>query len=561
MSSAVIYARYSTDMQSDASIEDQIRLCKERAQKDGHIVGQVYTDHAMSGASMMRPGIQMLMQEAAIGKFDVVYAEALDRISRDQEDIAGIFKRLSFADIEIVTLAEGDISPLHIGLKGTMNALFLKDLAEKTRRGLRGRIELGRSGGGKAYGYRVVRKDEERGLRAIDETEADVVRRIFEDYARGVSPKAIAARLNKEGIPGPAGRGWGQSTINGNRARGAGILNNELYIGRLIWNRLRYPKDPVTGKRSSRLNPESEWIIQEVPELRIIDDGLWERVKARQGELKENRRQQFWTKQRPRKLFSGLIKCGCCGGGYSMVSQTQLGCSNSRNKGTCSNRKTINREKLERDILSTLQTHLMDPQLCEEFCQEYTKHMNKLRMEHNAESEARKREHARIKSQLGQMVDAIADGAPVAPIRDRMHALEDRRVELERLMEDFVEAPPLLHPNMALRYRDQVNSLIEALREPAHRAEVTDIIRSLVEKVVLTPHESENRLVADLHGDLAGILAMSVSTKGGRAIDADALARHRATLGLIEAATFGMDSAQRIKLVAGAGFEPATFRL
>jgi len=75
------------------------------------------------------------------------------------------------------------------------------------------------------------------------------------------------------------------STIHGNRLRGTGILNNELYIGRLVWNRLRYVKDPETGKRVSRLNPDSGWIVQSVPGLRIVDQELWERVKTRQGTL------------------------------------------------------------------------------------------------------------------------------------------------------------------------------------------------------------------------------------------------------------------------------------
>ena len=79
------------------------------------------------------------------------------RNPRDQEDTAGLFKRLFFAGVDIVTLAEGDITHLHIGFKGTMNALFLKDLAEKTRRGLRGRVESGKAGGGLCNGYRVVK--------------------------------------------------------------------------------------------------------------------------------------------------------------------------------------------------------------------------------------------------------------------------------------------------------------------------------------------------------------------------------------------------------------------
>ena len=215
-------------------------------------------------------------------------AEALDRFSRDQEDTAGLLKRLTFAGVNIVTLAEGDITHLHVGLKGTMNALFLKDLADKTRRGLRGRVELGKSGGGLCYGYKVRRATYDgaaaTGDREIVAAEAEVIRRIFRDYAGGLSPKALAKRLNAERCPGPGRAPWNPSTIHGNPARGTGILNNELYIGRLVWNRLRYLKAPDTGKRVSRPNPPPDWVTTAVPELRIVDDELMS-LEARKVEL------------------------------------------------------------------------------------------------------------------------------------------------------------------------------------------------------------------------------------------------------------------------------------
>ena len=287
---AAIYARYSTDLQATASVDDQFRLCAERAKAEGWTIVEQFADRGISGASLIRPGIQDLLQNALVGKFDVVIAEALDRISRDQEDIAGIYKRLSFAGVRLFTVSEGLISELHIGLKGTMNAMFLKDLADKTRRGLRGRIELGKSGGGNAFGYDVVRKTDAmgepvRGDRKINQTEADIVRRIFTLYADGKSPRAIAHLFNAEGCKGPSGKTWGPSTIHGNKDRGTGILNNELYIGRLVWNRLRYIKDPDTGKRVSRPNPKAQWIIHDVPDLHIVNQDLWDRVKVRQASV------------------------------------------------------------------------------------------------------------------------------------------------------------------------------------------------------------------------------------------------------------------------------------
>ncbi len=556
---AAIYARYSSDLQSDASIEDQIRLCNERAMSAGGDIVQTYTDHAVSGASLMRPGVQMLMQDAASGKFDVVFAEALDRISRDQEDIAAVFKRLSFAGIRIFTLSEGEISELHIGLKGTMNALFLKDLAAKTRRGLRGRVEAGRSGGGKCYGYDVVAGDET-GLRTVNATETAIVVRIFEEYAAGASPRNIAAKLNAEGILGPTGKGWGQSTINGNRRRGTGILNNELYVGKLVWNRLRYMKDPETGKRISKLNPEADWIVHDLPELRTIDDELWQSVKSRQKKL-DDRGGHFWAKQRPRYLLSGLTKCGCCGGGFSMISHDRLGCSTARNKGTCSNRLSMHRSKLEQDVLGALKEHLMEPELCAVFCEAFTEYMNKLRREHDAATDHYRRELGDTKKKLSQMVDAISEGAPVAPIRDKMHMLEARRLELEEMLKDVEVAPPLLHPNMAHLYQEQVGKLIETLNTPEHRAEATEVVRSLIDKIVLTPDVGENRLVSDLHGSLAGILGMATKEKAQPQLTDQAIAQQKAVIDGSKNNRSAPEGASEVKLVAGAGFEPATFRL
>ena len=285
MTRAVIHARYSSDQQSAASIDDQLRLCKERVAREGWSLTEVYRDAAMSGASALRPGYQALLEGVRGAEFDVIVVEALDRLTRDQEDVAALHKRCGFAGVRIVTITEGEITELHVGLKGTMNALFLKHLADKTRRGLRGRIEAGASGGGLTYGYDVVCSLERRGERRINEAEAAVVRRIFQAYADGLSPKRIAFELNGDGVLAPRGGQFAAITINGNRERGTGILNNELYVGRLVWTRLHCCKDPDTGRRCSRPNVPGAVIIRPAPDLRIVDNTLWAAAQARQSGL------------------------------------------------------------------------------------------------------------------------------------------------------------------------------------------------------------------------------------------------------------------------------------
>jgi DNA invertase Pin-like site-specific DNA recombinase len=521
-----IYAPYSSDNQRDASIADQLRICRAFAERQGWTLANEYSDHAVSGATLLRPGFQSLMHDALNRCFDVVLAESLDRFSRDQEDTAGLFKRLTFAGVNIVTIAEGDITHLHIGFKGTMNALFLKDLAEKTHRGLRGRIEDGKSAGGLCYGYRVVKTlsggSVTTGDREIEPAKAAIVERIFRDFTAGISPKQIAKNLNREGIAGPFGGAWSPSTIYGNARRGTGILNNELYVGQLVWNRLRYVKNPDTGKRVSRLNPSSEWMRKEVPQLRIVSDEVWGDAKQRQ----ENGRKAIRTAgnpvgaRRPQYLFSGLTKCGVCGAGFIMTGKHRLGCFGARDQGRCDNHLTIRRDEVEARVLKALQEKLLNQELFEEFCEEFTREMNRLRMERRASLSSAKREVERIGARIKKLLHLMLDDEiAVDEGKSEVKTLDARRKELQAQLENADEPPPLLHPEMAELYRQKVTTLAQALEHPESRTEATEALRGLIEAIVMTPAEGALRI--ELKGNLAAMLGATVQSK--RAPETEAL--------------------------------------
>ncbi|ADO43101.1 recombinase family protein [Ketogulonicigenium vulgare] len=556
-----IYARYSSDLQNAASIEDQIRLCRERATREGWQIVGSYEDAGLSGSNMiLRPGIQRLLQDGRAHRFDIVLSEALDRLSRNQADIATIYQNLSFAGVDILTLADGRVNEMHIGLKGTMNALFLKDLAAKTHRGLRGRVEAGKSGGGNAYGYRVLRhltEDGEikRGDREINEDEAAVVRRIFTAYAEGMSPNRIADQFNREGVPGPRGGKWDKSTIHGNSKRGTGILNNEIYIGRLVWNRQQFVPDPVSGKRQARPNPESAWIITDVSELRIIEQDLWDQVKSRQeGRKIEQTDREAWERRKPRFLLSGLVKCGGCGGGFSTIGKDRFGCSNSRNKGTsvCTNRTGISRQELEGRILTALSDRLMDPDLLKVFAEEYIAERNHLAARHTDDRAVKEKELAKVVKDQDALVNALLSGLPPERIKAKMEQLEIRQKQLER---DLAAAPARnaavrIHPKMADTYHDRIRGLIAGLTDPDQESEAREAIRSLIDKIVAMPVPTKGKRMSldlTLHGDLAGILALSLG--------ADLMSGQQKTV-CEQTVTESIEF-----LVAGAGFEPAAFRL
>ncbi|MGE0675398.1 MAG: recombinase family protein, partial [Methylibium sp.] len=113
-----------------------------------------------------------------------------------------------------------------------------------------------------------------------------MVSRVFREYADGKSPRRIAADLNAQNVPSPEGGTWSHTSIRGQIARGTGLLNTTTYVGLLVWNRCSFVRDPDSGKRLARINPTSEWVTQAVPHLRIVDQELWDRVKARQAEMR-----------------------------------------------------------------------------------------------------------------------------------------------------------------------------------------------------------------------------------------------------------------------------------
>ena len=506
-----------------------------------------------------------MLDAAEDGKFDVVISEALDRLSRDQEDMARIYKQLAFLDIPIITLSEGEINEMHIGMSGTMATLYIKGLADKTRRGLQGRALEGKSVGGRTYGYETIRQFNQKGEviseeRRIVPEEAAIVRRIYAEYLAGKSPRKIAMELNAEGVPSPSGKAWGQTSLNGNRRRGTGVLNNELYIGRMVWNRLRYKKDPKTRKRVSRLNPESEWVITELPDMRIIDDESWQAVRRYQSKL--NEQPAFNGKKRPPKLLSYLLKCGLCGSGMSIIGTARYGCSCARDKGTCTNKVTIKQAELEERVIGTLRARLMNPELTSVFCKAYTEHLNKVRMAHNAERHLREKELADVRKSIAKVIESIKAGVDPTLIKDEANAMQRRKEELEALLADSEEAPIYIHPKMGDRYTLAVSQLIESLNDPAHRDASAKLLRELIDKIVLTPNEDNSALVVDLYGDLAGILQVSravdgkIELKPNRDLNRDEAAEIQQVRDIVEDAenlTGGPSGGNcKVQLVAGA---------
>lgn len=513
MTNAALYSRYSSDLQKQTSIEDQIRLGTRCADQNGWQIVMPYSDYAISGATRDREALQMLLQHASERRFEIVITEGLDRLSRDQEDIAHIYKRLTFYGVRIYSLTDGGfVNEMHIGMKGTWNSIFLKELAIKTHRGQSGQIERGKACGLRPYGYDVVRRfdvngEPVRGERAINSEQAVIVQRIFNDYAGGKSPLKIATELNAEGIPSPKDKGWSDITIRGKPKKGEGILNNELYIGRLVWNRVKSVTNPETGKKVKRINPEKDLVIKEMPDLRIIDQAVWDQVKAKQQSVLQA--PTLNRTHRPKGLLSHLLKCGCCSGGYTKINTNRYGCGNARSKRTCTNRISITQDKLENIVMDTLQNQLMQQELFNLFCEEYTAHAKRLNLGKASSKTQLSRKLAKLSTEKDNIIKAVRSGFADLALKDELDGIIQAQEETQAALSRLEEEPVTVLPNMADRYQKEVGQLRQNLKDNGYTQEAVNIVRSLVQKVVLTPDGTGKHLTIDVHGELAGLLAMA----------------------------------------------------
>lgn len=516
MKRAVIYARFSTDKQNEKSIDDQVALCKLICEQSRYQVVRVYEDRAVSAASTFnRLGWQALMRDARRKEFDVVVAEDIDRIARDEEDFHSARKRLDFEKISIHIIS-GVVGRLEGSMRAMMGAMYLQNLADKTRRGQGGAVRRGRHMGGRSYGYRALPAaptadgdPSDRGKLEIVPHEAAIVRRIFADYLDGKSPRKIAIELNAEGVAGPRGNVWHMSTIAGSRVRQNGILENSLYVGKIVWGRQSFKKDPYTGKRVSRASDPKDIVTQDAPELRIIDDATWQAVRTSRAKRTVDMAQRFYA----RTLLSGLIKCGCCGSTYTRAGgdpgRQVLQCAGMRYTGRCDNRRTILRDEIEGRVVAAIKAQLMEPTEIAKFIEAFNRRWRELKEEEAGRRGALEREQRDIEGRIERGTKLLLSGVPARQLKKELIELEAERTRVLATI-DGLEAPSYeLHPKVGELCRRRIAELDAAIAPTADetaRSRAISAIRELIEKIVIIPHGAREPYELEVHGRLAGLL-------------------------------------------------------
>lgn len=430
---ACIYARFSSERQNETSLEDQERRARERATALGLTVVAVHTDAAISASGPLasRPGGKALLADALAGRFDVLLIESLDRSFRDLVDQERTVKRLEHRGVRIIGISDGYDSTVR-GRKvtriarGLVNEIYLDDLRDKTHRGLEGAVVRGGHAGGLSYGYRSRASDGGGFRLEVDQDEAKVVRRIFENFAEGLSPRRIAHELNREGVRSPRGGTWAVSALYGCPLKGSGILNNSLYIGRYVWNRSQWLKDPDSGKRTRVDRPRSEWKVDERAELRIISDELWQKVRERlpDGEGRKPKRGPS-----PKTLFGGLLKCARCGGAVIAVDAYAYGCAAHKDRGTCAGIRAP-RRAVDARLLSAVRDWVLGGEELAYLRRQVREIYSQAQREAEAAQRGAGDRRAELQAEVERLVDAIAKVGASDALAQRLRQAE---AELQRL--------------------------------------------------------------------------------------------------------------------------------
>jgi site-specific DNA recombinase len=504
---AVIYARYSTDKQSKDSAEAQFATCREFAQRHDMEVVTTYADEGISGAAIgNRPQFKRMTAAALAREFDVLLVVDLSRVSRNQGDLSKFMERVTFAGVRVVGVQDGTDSlreenEMHVGMHGIIGTQFRRMIGKRTHGALKMRAQQGRSAGGRAYGYVTALRPDGTKWWAIVPAQAEWVRWIYDHYADGWSPRRIAGELNTLGIPSPGASWkrvsrrqdakWLASTING------GILRNPLYVGQYVWNRSHWQKHPDSGKRIvTESRAKAECISHPAPELRIVDQALWDRVQARLSSRSADSvgitctprdgRRPYEARAGRRSKFplSGLLKCADCGQNFVVVNAREYGCASHKDGGpaACANGHRVVRLHVEERVIGALRTELLTPERMARFRARIAARLNSAANTASKSDAARQERLAQVQVEIRNLVNLAKAGVASASLGAELKALEAEQEQLSAAPRHKAPVVRLI-PDALRRYEAMVTALPTMLERDADRAR--DILRRLLGEVRL----------------------------------------------------------------------------
>lgn len=447
----VIYARYSSHNQRDASIEQQVSECEAFARYNGLRVVKVYADRHLSGTTDQRPQFQQMLKDAERGKWSVVLTWKVDRFARNRYDSATYKYRLKKHGVRVVYAKESiPDGPEGILLESILEGsaeYYSANLAQNVKRGLRFNAEAGIANGGHMpYGFRRGAD----GRHEIVESEAAVVREIFSRVAGGEKLSRIVEDLITQCVPTRAGGKWRTGTLRA-------MLSNEVYAGVYRFGETR-TEDSVP---------------------RIVDDATWEEVKRHMDSVKGTRvRSENY-------LFTGKVRCGLCG--EPMVGRTAHGrkgtaysyyCCRGHRQKFCE-KKDVRRELLEDSVVSRVLEALDDAAVVSWIADSVMEMQKREAEKSRTAPDALRSELAAVKKSIKGIMSAIEQGIVTPTTKGRLLELEGEQGRLENAIAEAEIPAPAVERDFIVYWltrfrggsvgdaearRDVVESLIHSLR-------------------------------------------------------------------------------------------------
>lgn len=484
-----VYARMSDDQQRKASIEDQIRNCRDAAEEKSWKVCEehIYFDEGKTGTTMFdRAGFASLREtyKQSSPPFRRIIIDDTSRLGRNEADVHRVLDELEYYGVHIYFASDGldSQNPWFrdaFAAKARQDAQFSKTHGKRVRRGRIGLFEKGLNPGWSCYGYRNVpvhntADSNARGRAAtlgmkeeIDPEKAEVVVLIFTWYAQGLSLRQIMVRLNAEHILPPRNAGRKAKSRSWSRSAVDYILHNERYSGTLIYGRTTQIRNPGTGKMTQRMHPEAEWQRSYHPELRIIEEDLWEKVnaeRARKNFAGHTRNGGLNRTDKSRAYFlSGLLVCGVCGSNYHLRSHGRYCCSNYMWRNGCSNSATFRREDIEGVLIAALSNNLQNPQLRKSLSKSVFSFLKTEKAKHRQHGELLGARRIQVESALkteerrrDNLVQAIAAGGEIRSLVDALSTSEAEIKVLAKHLAELTSSTPRKEINL-----DQVRKFVD----------------------------------------------------------------------------------------------------
>jgi DNA invertase Pin-like site-specific DNA recombinase len=458
MIAAAIYARKSTEQvginDEDKSVARQIAHATAYARTKGWTVSDdhVFVDDGISGAEFVkRPGfIRLMTALKPRPAFTVLVMSEESRLGRESIETSYALKQLIDAGVRLFFYLEDRERTLESATDKVMLALanFASEMErerakQRTYDAMLRKAKAGHVTGGKVYGYdnHDVRSTDGHRLhvlRVVNETEAAMVRQIYEMYAGDLGIGRIAKRLNAEGVPAArqSPRGWAPSAVRE-------ILHRPLYKGEIIYGQLQ--KIDRGGTKRRRPRHEKDWIRIEAPELRIITPQLWAIVEAKLSRHKARTGPAFRDAE-SKYLLTGMARCAHCGGPMQIIGADYhrqkgrfYGCSYYKKRGAsiCTNSLLVEQEVLDQMVLKSLEEALTEDMIKAAVARALETH----RAGAGAQLDRRtaiERELSLIDAYEKNLVDAIGKGQPMDPLLVKLKAEEARKAQLTHELEHLV---------------------------------------------------------------------------------------------------------------------------